>query len=139
MSEARFTKGPWMWVVSKSDKRVELCGSGIEVLRFKRLGMQNAQPTFTESYRGHTLQGVKSLDLLQKVKGREHHSDWFQTINHPDAKLIECSPDLYAEIERDLIEQLETQELIKGKLVDEQLNASVIRKQNLLAKARGEL
>lgn len=53
--------------------------------------------------------------------------------------LVKESPSLYAEIERDLIEQLKTQELIKGKLVDEQLNASIIRKQNLLAKARGEL
>lgn len=56
-----------------------------------------------------------------------------------NVRLIHMAPDLYAEIERDLIEQLKTQELIKGKLVDEQLNASIIRKQNLLAKARGEL
>lgn len=56
-----------------------------------------------------------------------------------DANLISASPDLYAEIERDLIEQLKTQELIKGKLVDERLNASIVRKQNLLAKARGKL
>lgn len=54
-------------------------------------------------------------------------------------KLIASAPDLYAEIERDLIEQLKTQELIKGKLVDEQLKSSITRKQNLLAKARGEL
>lgn len=53
--------------------------------------------------------------------------------------LIHMAPDLYAEIERDLIEQLKTQELIKGKLVDEQLNASIVRKQTLLEKARGEL
>ena len=55
------------------------------------------------------------------------------------AYLIAQAPDLYAEIERDLIEQLKAQNLIKGKLVDEQLNASIIRKQNLLAKARGKL
>jgi hypothetical protein len=34
------------------------------------------------------------------VKGREHHSDWFQTIDHPDALLIEVAPDLYDALQR---------------------------------------
>lgn len=59
--------------------------------------------------------------------------------SNANANLIASAPDLYAEIERDLIEQLKTQKLIKGKLVDDHLNASIIRKQNLLAKARGKL
>ncbi len=94
MSEAKHTKGPWKWLVNKSSKKVELCGSGIEVLRFKRYGMQSATPTFTENYRGHKLQGINAMDLAQEIKGREHHSDWCQTINHPDAYLIEAAPDM---------------------------------------------
>lgn len=95
MSEAKFTQGPWQWLVNKESKKVELCGKGIEVLRFKRYGMQGAAPTFTENYMGHKLQGVKSEDLAVDIKGREHHSHWCQAIDHPDAHLIAAAPEMY--------------------------------------------
>jgi hypothetical protein len=31
---------------------------------------------------------------LATVPGREHHKTWFQTINHPDARLIAAAPEL---------------------------------------------
>ena len=93
--EAKFTKGPWRWEVNKKHKNVDLCGSGIEVLRFQRYGMQSAQPTFTRSDDTFKLQGEKASDLAVDIKGREHHSDWCQTIDHPDAHLISAAPDLY--------------------------------------------
>jgi hypothetical protein len=34
--ETKFTKGPWYWEVNEKHKDVNLCGSGIEVLRFTR-------------------------------------------------------------------------------------------------------
>ena len=55
-----------------------------------------------------------------------------------DADLISMAPEMYQELERDLNEQLKVQKSIEGKLVDEWLNRSIDRKQNLLAKARGE-
>lgn len=91
----KFTQGPWQWLVNKESKKVELCGKGIEVLRFRRYGMQGAAPTFTEDHMGHKLQGVKAEDLAIDIQGREHHSHWYQTIDHPDARLIEKAPDMF--------------------------------------------
>lgn len=100
MSEAKFTKGPWVWELNKRSKSVELCGIGIEVLRFERYGMQGAAPTFTRQDEVFKLQGEKACNLGVDVKGREHHSDWFQTIDHPDAHLIAAAPEMYAFIKK---------------------------------------
>ena len=75
MGEANFTKGPWYWEVNKKHKVVELCGSGIEVLRFERWGMQGAAPTFVRPDEAFKLQGLKVVDVAVDIEGREHHSD----------------------------------------------------------------
>ncbi|AUS02130.1 hypothetical protein NVP2095A_49 [Vibrio phage 2.095.A._10N.286.46.E10] len=129
MSEAKFTKGPWQWEVNKSDKNVELCGRGIEVLRFKRWGMQSAKPTFTKKDSTFKLQGACPSNLTADIKGREHHSDWCQTIDHPDAHLIASAPEMY-EMLRALSEMCS--EDAKFYL---ESSSDVI---DLLAKARGE-
>lgn len=102
MSEEKFTKGPWRWEVNKKHKSVVLCG-GIptfdsDVLRFDRFGMQGAQPTFCDNSLG--LQGVKASDLAVSASGREHHSEWFMLLKHPDAQLIEAAPSLYYALKR---------------------------------------
>ena len=90
---SNFTKGPWFWVVNKKHKSVDLhCGSH-EVMRLERYGMQGAQPTFLSDCKKY--QGAKASDMAIEVRGREHHADWFMTIDHPDAQLISAAPDMY--------------------------------------------
>lgn len=137
-SKPKFTKGPWQWLVNKESKKVELCGKGIEVLRFKRYGMQGAAPTFTEDHMGHILQGVKAEDLAVDITGREHHAGWCQTIDHPDANLIAAAPDLYAEIQNDIIYL--TNIIMSSTCAEtiKRLEVERDRKCDLLSKARGE-
>lgn len=127
MSGAKFTKGPWKWEINRSNKRVFLSARGNEVLRFERWGMHSATPTFTEVVDGHLLQGVKAELLAVDIKGREHHRDWCQEIDHPDAHLISAAPEMYAFINK----------LAIGLASDfPSLRDSAIE---ILAKARGEL
>jgi hypothetical protein len=137
-NKAKFTKGPWQWLVNKESKKVELCGKGIEVLRFKRYGMQGAAPTFTEDHMGHMLQGVKAEDLAVDITGREHHAGWCQKIDHPDAHLIAAAPDLYEEIQKDIIHLTNRIILSICPETIKRLEVERDRKCYLLAKARGE-
>lgn len=129
MNEAKFTKGPWFWEVNNKGKNVELCGKGIEVLRFKRWGMQGAAPTFTRKDDTFKLQGAKVSDLSVDIEGREHHSDWCQTLNHPDAHLIASAPDMY-----EMLKQLSEMSSEDAKIYLEYSSGIT----ELLSKARGE-
>lgn len=91
------TPGPWRWVLSETYKRVTLEGGvprfDLTVVDFVRYGMSHAAPRFRED--------VDRMNIMHraevwgaKVAGREHHADWFKTINHPDARLIAAAPDL---------------------------------------------
>lgn len=109
------TPGPWRWEVSGRYKRVTLCGGrplyDLTVMEFARWGMSNAQPAFREIEDG--------MDLLHKLSekpnwitpilGREHHSDWCATIEHPDAVLIAAAPELLAALKEmlDITDQTE--------------------------------
>jgi hypothetical protein len=37
---------------------------------------------------------VRADELAKDIPGEEHHSEWNQDIEHPDAKLIAAAPDL---------------------------------------------
>lgn len=129
MSEEKFTPAPWRWEVNKKHKSVTLCGGkpkfDNDVLRFKRYGMQNAQPTFTDGI----IQGLKASDLAVEAKGREHHSDWFMLLKHPDAQLIEAAPKMY-----NMLKTISN--ILSGDDALNEVSASDI--ENLLAEARGE-
>lgn len=127
MSDAKFTKGPWKWEINRRNKRVFLSARGNEVLRFERWGMHSATPTFTEIVDGHILQGVKAESLAVDINGREHHRDWCQGIDHPDAKLMEKSPDMYEMLSK-----------LSSMMTD--INAHTVANEieSLLAEARGE-
>ena len=87
------TPGPWRWEVNHKYKQVSLCGEhnfDLEVMDFRRWGMQGAQPMFRDDDR--ILHGVDVFSAA--VPGREHHAEWFQTLDHPDARLIAAAPDL---------------------------------------------
>ena len=102
MSEReKFTPGPWRWELSRVARKVELCGGGMRkgtydwrVLSFRRWGTQDAQPEFW-TWEGNIGTPELAKDLAAPVKDREHHADWFATINHPDAILIANAPNLY--------------------------------------------
>jgi hypothetical protein len=104
MSETKFTPGPWRWELNRKGKRVQLCGGvprfDLTVMDFIRWGMGGAQPRFLEAWKSNSMMLLENAPKFGKdVPGREHHSDWFQTIDHPDAHLIAAAPDLYAALE----------------------------------------
>lgn len=92
------TPGPWRWELNLKSKKIELCGGvpryDLSVMRFVRWGMTGAAPQVMQaSPRGmNIMHHVK--EFACKALGREHHADWFQTIDHPDMRLIEAAPDL---------------------------------------------
>ena len=94
------TRGPWAWEVSRVSHTVELCGGkgghDLTVMSFARWGMRKAAPVFW-FWKGNTSDEPKRADKLAVPEpGREHHSDWFQRIDHPDARRIARVPDLEA-------------------------------------------
>ena len=96
------TPGPWDWEVSRSSRQVELCGGknahDLTVMSFVRWGMNKAAPVFW-FWRGNVSDEPKRADALATpAPGREHHADWFQRIDHPDARLIAAAPDMRATI-----------------------------------------
>lgn len=101
--ETKHTPGPWRWEVNLKCKSVNICGGGgtpydLTVMSFDRWGMSGAQPNFhvpldkDNADWGGMIK--KSSELTAVVHGREHHADWFQAIDHPDAHLIAAAPDL---------------------------------------------
>jgi hypothetical protein len=107
--EKKFTPGPWRWELNKKSKHLNLCGHGecgpydFTIMDFERWGMGGAVPRFRDE---NDLM-VKANELGINHKGREHHSSWFQDINHPDAQLIAAAPDLLEALE-DLMNHYET-------------------------------
>jgi len=77
------TKGPWYWDVNPAFKRVDLTSGKSAVMVFKRWGMNSAQPMFL---RDHIYEPV--TEFTRVVPGREHHAEWFQDLDHPDANFI---------------------------------------------------
>lgn len=81
------TKGPWRWNINLKGKSMKLESTGVKMLEtvmdFKRWGMGGAKARFIRD-------GLMyDSDVLTKtVDGREHHADWFQSIDHPDADFI---------------------------------------------------
>lgn len=108
MTEQKHTPGPWRWEINKKSREVHLSGGhpafDLSVLDFVRWGMGGASPRFNVA-------GGDGLNLMHRadefavpVAGREHHSDWFQGLSHPDANLIAAAPDLLAALKEALSE-----------------------------------
>jgi hypothetical protein len=90
------TPGPWRWEVSLKSKNVSLCGGrppfDQTVMDFVRWGMGGAAPRLIDHNR-FLLRRADEFSVT--VPGREHHSAWFRAIDHPDARMIEASPEMY--------------------------------------------
>ena len=132
MSETKFTPGPWRWELNRKGKRVQLCGGcsrfDLTVMDFVRWGMGGAQPRLLKQWEPNGMMLLDNAPMFGKdVPGREHHSDWFQTLDHPDTHLIASAPDLYAALEE-----------MVGAIGRINFSDVVGRAQAALAKARGE-
>lgn len=93
-----YTPGPWRWEFNEQNKQINLVGGKIRydltVMDFVRYGMGGAAPRFNIDH-GDELNIMHRADAMGIiVKGREHHKNWFQDIDHPDAKLISAAPEL---------------------------------------------
>lgn len=87
----KWTPGPWQWELSERGKQVRLCSrSNMTVMDFVRWGMAGAMPRFLSPR--HLMRKATEHGVI--VPGREHHADWFKTIDHPDARLIAAAPSL---------------------------------------------
>ena len=86
----KHTHGPWYWHIDKKNKEVYLRSSKMYVMGFCRYAMYGAQPIFLNELR----LTQKAENFSAVVPGREHHADWYQTIDHPDARLIAAAPEM---------------------------------------------
>lgn len=104
--KTQHTPGPWRWELNEKSKQLQLCGGrspfDLTVLDFVRWGMGEATARFRADVDGINLMH-HARDFAVVVPGREHHADWFKGLKHPDASLIEASPDLLAS----LVEQVD--------------------------------
>lgn len=87
------TKGPWRWELNHKSRIVQLCGGkptfNKTILDFKRWGMSSATPRVLGT-RDPDLNLMTPMHEFGVVApDRAHHRDWFQLIEHPDAKAIE--------------------------------------------------
>lgn len=96
MAETNFTRGPWRWKVNPKYKTVELIGHKNDaVFRAARWGPKGAQIHFCSK---HLFESIRKF--MRPITGREHHADWIQTIDHPDAHLIAAAPEVYEALAR---------------------------------------
>lgn len=79
------TPGPWHWALNRKNKTCYLHGATNIVMDFWRWGMQRATPVFCKKNPSLL---YKAEDFAADIPGREHHSEWCQSIAHPDAEWI---------------------------------------------------
>lgn len=109
---AKATPGPWSWNLNLKSKscHIESHGRGSMrefVMDFVHWGMGGAKPRFLDQVKCLSV----DVDKFAKVApGREHHSDWYQTIDHPDANFMvesrELVPTLAGHVKR-LVEEVD--------------------------------
>lgn len=87
------TPGPWRWKLNESSKSVEIVGGrptfDKTVMDFVRWGMGRAAPRFNDAVsegKYNIMERVEKYGAV--VPGREHHSDWFKDVAHPDASFM---------------------------------------------------
>lgn len=137
--EAEHTPGPWRWEMNIASKQVRLVGGKVRydlnVMDFVRYGMSSASPRFNVERRENIHLMTRADELGAVVPGREHHADWFQAIDHPDANLIAAAAEMYEAL-LDIVENCEVIE--KGTVIaDFSRKTPMDKARAALAKAKG--
>lgn len=99
------TRGQWRWRLNRTCREVVLestCRGYEVVIDFARWGMNGAKPRFRKQTDAGILM-TPAEEFAADVPGREHHSHWHQTLNHPDAAHIAaCCPDVVLSLLREI-------------------------------------
>ena len=139
-----WTPGPWRWEINLKGRRIQLCGGtpryDWSVMTFERWGTHGATVSFLSGADGGMARLITpAREFAAGVPGREHHSDWFQTIDQPDAHLIAAAPDLYEALEAlvDAYASVMHSEFDMAQEWDESSSEELVAARAALAKARG--
>lgn len=121
--DEKVTPGPWMWDLRECNHQCFLTtthSGKYYVMGFRRWGLQDALPSFQvyDRYDGpmkdRGSHGMVRADKLSKsYPGQEHHSGFDNFIDHPDARYIAESRQLFhlmAEAITDLLARADTAE-----------------------------
>lgn len=135
------TPGQWRWEINLKHKTVNLCGGerpkfDLTIMGFRRWGMAGAAPAFINPRK--IMQRADEFTAI--VPGREHHADWFQAIDHPDANLIAAAPDLLAALDELIPHNIGLGDhLPSGTVIPVDMTMGEIRRARAaIARARGE-
>ena len=80
--------GAWKWEANAKSKTVTLGRRSWEAMGFARWGMSGAQPVFPKREDDGVTILRSASELLAPIPNREHHRDWAQVIDNPNAELI---------------------------------------------------
>ena len=124
MSEAKFTKGPWVWVDGNNDQRwdgvdLEICHPSLRTSNRFDTGFGGTLPVFV-------------IDLAEGMECMDEES-------RANTHLIAAAPELYEELQADINELIGLLDLYSlGSELHAEICSKLDRKEKLLAKARGE-
>lgn len=103
--DRKATPGPWMWDLRECNHQCLLTtthSGKYYVMGFQRWGMQDALPSFQvyDRYEGPMKERgshgmVRADDLSKSYPGQEHHHGFDNFIDHPDARYIAESRELF--------------------------------------------
>ena len=113
--DAKATPGPWMWDLRECNHQCLLTthSGKYYVMGFQRWGLQDALPSFQvyDRYEGQMKDrgshGMVRADKLSKsYPGQEHHYGFDNFIDHPDARYIAESRELFHQMATAITELL---------------------------------
>lgn len=123
--DAKATPGPWMWDLCECNHQCLLTtthSGKYYVMGFQRWGLQDALPSFQvyDRYEGQMKDrgshGMVRADKLSKsYPGKEHHYGFDNFIDHPDARYIAESRELFHQMATAITELLSRAEAAEAR------------------------